>query len=359
MMKEEKEYCDIRTEENELIKAEMNHSLGKDLASENLESRSHSNSSRHEVEVNSSRLLYHSSSPDKSTDNQKYVLLKQELGSGITFIKNLLNKRRKESQKEIEQATERCKEKEKNIRAIAEKHFTQWRKIKDMSSFMGLLRRSIRYTRNFGLRVLRNYEVSHQAASRLVKRKRFTIHPSSPANLLRSVLNLVVTKYLLFILPLDMCFEFIDLSPTLKTLEVIAIFVYLASMGLKFFILREESGMTINHGASNTKRYLLGWFFFDLLSIIPLFELLFGVTIPSKQLFLLPQVLKNTYYFHTIVFTSKKCFGITHEKVKNFFRLHNLAYFSSVVLLSFIFIHTTACLWLFICRQSSNQWLSQ
>jgi hypothetical protein len=30
-----------------------------------------------------------------------------------------------------------------------------------------------------------------------------------------------------------------------------------------------------------------------------------------------------------------------------------------VLLLAFIFIHITACLWLFICRQNSSHWLSQ
>ncbi len=207
----------------------------------------------------------------------------QELDDGVKFIKALLGKRRAECEEEIRVATLKSKKREADLKLISPRNFMKWRKIKDMLAFLVVMRKYIKEARNFGIATNRKRGDERSSSSADLR-----IYDDSHLLFFTTIVSMVVWVYLVFVLPLDICFGFIDHTKSLLFLEFAICVYFFCLMILRFFTVVYRQSGNLESKSEIAKFYISTWFFLDLLSIVPLLEVIFGVKIPSKRLYLLP-----------------------------------------------------------------------
>ena len=282
----------------------------------------------------------------------------QELDDGVKFIKSLLARRRAECEEEIRVATQKSRRREADLKLLSPRNFMKWRKIKDMLAFLVVMRKYIKEARNFGIATNRK-RGDERSSSSADKKRLLRIYDDSHLLFFTTIVSMVVWVYLVFVLPLDICFGFIDHTKSLLFLEFAICVYFICLMILRFFTVVYRQSGNLESKSEIAKFYISTWFFLDLLSIAPLLELIFGVKIPSKRLFLLPQVLKNTYYFHHIADTGQKLMGVTHEKVRTVFRVNKVAFVLSIIFPIVMFTHVCSCFWLKTSDKTPVGWISK
>jgi hypothetical protein len=280
----------------------------------------------------------------------------QELDDGVKFIKSMLGRRRAECEEEIRVATLKSKKREADLKLLSPRNFMKWRKVQDMLAFLVVMRKYIKEARNSGMATHRKRGVASLSGE---KKQLLRIYDDSQLLFCTTILSMLIWVYLVFVLPLDICFDFIDHTRSLLALEFIICGYFFCLILLRFFTVVYMQTGILESKVQIAKYYMSTWLFFDLLSVVPLLELLLGINIPSKRLFLLPQVLKNTYYFHHIADTGQKLMGVTHEKVRTVFRVNKVAFILSIVFPIVMFTHVCSCFWLKTSDTSEAGWISK
>ena len=203
------------------------------------------------------------------------------------------------------------------------------------------------------------------------------INPNSIFIIILDTIIFLITFYYLIINPLYISsFTKLNVSndfPFIDILNIIMEFILIFDFILQFFRAYYDFDDNL---IKNTKKiianYLNSWFFLDLICIIPVFSL---IKIYYNDLFNFENKSTCRYFCQTdnliFLLTNLKCFKIlkilsrNQNKFVSFMEswLTDMKFFNDwgnmiyQILLSFIFLHVTACIHIFVARNSYPNWI--
>lgn len=292
----------------------------------------------------------------RSAVSTRYHNLKSELDKGIQNIRTQVKERRLICRQQLRAAFKRSKHSEQSIHNLSEKHSHKWLKIQGMSTFLCMLRQSLRDARNFGLKSSRMIELekNHQ---REEKRKPCLLYPEDDFHSFHALVLLIVTIYLVITIPLNIAFDFKDHSKILYILDLGATLYFCFDILVNFFSAFPRDMVIIDCRKEIALNYLKKWFLLDLLVVIP-----FGSIFKTENFWLgevlillrLARIL-NSSLQNTV--SKKKSRGLVEDRLKRIFADTEVAYIMKTFLVTCFFIHITSCMWVWMGSFSEPNWI--
>ena len=110
----------------------------------------------------------------------------------------------------------------------------------------------------------------------------------------------------------------------------------------------EVDGVTLDECGQIARNYLTKWFVFDLIILIPFSDIFQIQELRYKRLLMLTKMSRLMNSMFQTTESKRVSRGLLVQKFKNLFSSTTTAYILSSLMITIIFIHVTACLWVFI-----------
>lgn len=290
--------------------------------------------------------------------------LHSELDQGISLMKGLLKSRKQECHHELFIASEIAKRTDSDLKRVSPNMYHKWRKLQSMSNFLTVLRRIIHEIRHYGIKAAKNRQLSLQlktlVGDKPQLRKKCLLYPHSAIIKVRSIVYNLIIVYLLVSLPLDLAFLIKRGSNTSVLAEYIIVALLSADIMLSFFVVVQKDRILIEEHSKIAIHYLTRWFIFDLLAVVPFDLVSNDGNLRFKKLLILPRLLKHCYFtLNKLTSSSDPKPGVFIHFLKNFFAHSQSVYLVLSMILTLLFMHISACLWIYSTSDSPDQWMSR
>ena len=286
-------------------------------------------------------------------------------GKIFTEIKSFLNRRRKQTQKELLEQNERIRLKEMELKNITVNFRHKWRKLQSKTLFLSLLRRSLKNNRNFGMKpkkrrgkkevnqTLDEFEV-HESP-----KKWFIIYPEDRVHRIHVFLMVIMMIFLIIYTPLDIAFGYEDKNKALIAANWVVSAYFMLDVLLGFVMPFKQEGKLIDNLKLIAVNYAKGWLLFDLLAVFP-FDIFFDFNRARlKGLLKLPRILRIINSIMQNNDTNKRSSIAVNTKLKSIFSSSKTLFIMKSLGITAIFVHVTSCIWITISKINPDNWFDQ
>lgn len=290
------------------------------------------------------KALENAEGPDSYDDPHKEI--KQELNRRLQEIKHHLKERRQKYKQELKERILTIEKDEKVLKNISKNFRERWKKIQNKTLFLSVMRQMLRNARNFGIDTKKIPEIVDQEESK--KTKWSVIYPDGIFLKIHVMIMFIILVYLIIFFPLDIAFNLEEKNHFWVYLDASITIYFTFDIFVSLLTAFERRGQLIDENWPIAKNYLTKWFIIDLLTVVP-FDYIFPQTnFRYKRLLKVPRMLRliNSMFQNTE--SKKKTRNMVVEKLKLIFG--GTARFQIIynLITTCIFIHITACLYLFV-----------
>jgi len=275
-------------------------------------------------------------------------------------IKTFLNNRRKQTHTELKEQQEKIMEREKHLKNLTVRFAHRWRKLQSKTLFLSLMRRSLKNNRNYGMkpkgRVLSSLSMTDTEA----RSRWYIIYPEYSIHRLHVVFMVILMFFLVIYTPLDIAFNFEEGNKWLIGINWFVSAYFLLDIVLGFLVPFKKDGKLIDEPKQIAKNYLMGWFFLDFLSIIPIELFTDGNRGRFRNLLKIPRMIRIVNTVMQSNDSSKRSSSLINSKFKSIFSSSRAMYILNSLTVTVVFVHVIACVWIsLISMNDSQNWLTR
>lgn len=288
---------------------------------------------------------------------QHFKDLNNEIKTGLKEITNDLRVRKNSSKIKLRGQIRTINSKEKNLKSISNKFSSTWLKIQRKTKFLSLLRKSLRNARCFGIDPTKVKCDDKAILIRKKSRKGFVIYPDSALLKIHLTIMMLIMVYFVIFLPIDLAFNLNETSRVLYGFDLMISIYFGLDILVSFFTAFEKHGRLVTTNKAIALNYMTKWFLFDLVSVLPL-ELFFeNNNLKMKRLLKVPRMIRliNTLFQNSE--SKKSTRSMIVDKMKYLLSSAKVYHITTSLILAFLFIHVSACLWCFITNIEEVDWL--
>ena len=110
----------------------------------------------------------------------------------------------------------------------------------------------------------------------------------------------------------------------------------------------EVEGVILDECGQIARNYLSKWFLFDLIILVPFSEIFQIQELRYKRMLMLTKMSRLMNSMFQTTESKRISRNMLYQKFKNLFSSTTTAYILSSLTITIIFIHVTACLWVFL-----------
>jgi Ion transport protein len=319
----------------------------------------------HEDEDGATDMLDEMKDHSRMEDYDVHKEIKDQLNQGLNAIKRHLAYRKDKYKTELKKRIEAIQKDEAELKNISsEKYTKKWRFLQRKVSFVSIVFNSLRNIRNFGVVPMKMSKLRMTSNS---ERSTFlgihwVVYPEMLLYKLHILMMLLIMVYLIIFFPLDLAFNLDNTDPILATIDTSISIYFGIDILVSFLTAYEQDGVVVVSNKKIARNYLLKWFIVDLITVIPL-DMIFQLeNFRYKRLLKVPRLMRllNSIFQNTE--SKKKTRSLVMEKLKLVFSSSKTRMLLSILTMIMVFIHVTACLWLFIGLGAlesgdSNNWI--
>lgn len=284
-------------------------------------------------------------------DHNPHKEIKDQLNQGLNAIKRHLAFRKEKYKTELQKRIEAIQKDEAELKNISSEKYTKnWRFLQRKVSFVSIVFNSLRNIRNFGVVPMK---MSKLRMASTTERPMFlgvhwVIYPSMWPYKVHIMLMLLIMIYLIIFFPLDLAFNLDNSNPALGNLDTAITIYFGLDILVSFFTSYEQDGVMVTSNKKIATNYLMKWFIIDLITVIPL-DLIFEFdNFRYKRLLKVPRLMRLVNSIFQNTESKKKTRNLVIEKLKLVFSSSKSRMLMNILGLIIIFIHITACIWIFI-----------
>ncbi len=243
--------------------------------------------------------------------------------------------------------------KEKLLRSIASHYYSSWKLMQNKMVVLSLVRSVLKDRRKFGMLGCL-IDQSYLSTAKEDDRKRYLIYPGTKRFLLHMFFLFIFFLYVVVFFPLYLAFGHQNDTILHQIMILITLGFFVVDMGLRFITSFQENGFWVHRRREISKRYIKGYFFFDLVCAIP-FELL--VDHEQRVLFVRLIFLLRTLKIVNTVFNRTLSGNYFIDLLKRIFPSTKSFTVFSTLGLTLLTVHMMSCIWVFIpLLDSSVNW---
>jgi hypothetical protein len=275
-------------------------------------------------------------------------------------IKSFLNTRRKQTHTELKEQQQKIMEREKHLKNLTERFAHRWRKLQSKTLFLSLMRRSLKNNRNYGMKPKGKILNSLSSIDSEARPRWFIIYPEYLVHRMHVVFMVILMFFLVTYTPLDIAFNFEEEHRWLKSLNWFISAYFLLDIVLGFLVPFKKDGKLIDDPKQIAKNYLMGWFFLDFLSIIPMELFTDGNRGRFRNLLKIPRMIRIVNTVMQSNDSSKRSSSLINSKFKSILASSRAMYILNSLTVTVVFVHVIACVWIsLISMNDSQNWLTK
>lgn len=275
-------------------------------------------------------------------------------------IKTFLNTRRKQTHAELKEQQDKIMEREKHLKNLTERFAHRWRKLQSKTLFLSLMRRSLKNNRNYGMRPKGKTLNSCSSQDGEARSRWYLIYPEYLVHRVHVVLMVVLMFFLVIYTPLDVAFNFEEDHRGLERLNWFVSAYFLLDIVLGFLVPFKREGKLVDDPKQIAKNYLMGWFFLDFLSIIPVELFTDGNKGRFRSLLKIPRMVRIVNTVMQSNDSSKRSSSLINSKFKSILSSSSAMYVLNSLTVTVVFVHVIACVWIsLISLTDSENWLTK
>ncbi len=305
-----------------------------------------------------SRLSNKSIRTTSSLSRQAFKDINKEIKTGLSEIKNDLAVRKSCSKVQLKGQIQSINAKEKSLKGISNRFSQVWLKIQKKTMFLSLLRKSLRNARTVGIDPKKLHYLNKATLLVRPKRNPSVLYPKSSLYKSHIFVLLLLILYLILFYPIDIAFNLSEQSLGLFVVDNFITAYFCLDILLSFFTAFERQGVLVDNHRDIVKNYLMKWFLFDVLAVIP-FDVFFNRSnLKLKRLLKLPRLLRMLNSFTQNSESKKTTRSMISQKLKLIFSSAKAYHIASSLLFALIFIHISASFWCILLQFDDVTWLS-
>jgi hypothetical protein len=275
-------------------------------------------------------------------------------------IKTFLNNRRKQTHAELKEQQQKIMEREKHLKNLTERFAHRWRKLQSKTLFLSLMRRSLKNNRNYGMKPKGKILNSCSSNDGEARSRWYIIYPEKLIHRVHVVLMVILMFFLVIYTPLDIAFSFEEESKWLEGLNWFVSAYFLLDIVFGFLVPFKKDGKLIDEPKQIAKNYLMGWFFLDLLSIVPIERFTDGNRGRFRNLLKIPRMIRIVNTVMQSNDSSKRSSSLINSKFKSILASSRAVYVLNSLTVTVVFVHVIACIWIsLISMNDSQNWLNR
>ena len=245
--------------------------------------------------------------------------------------------------------------KEAELTNISKTQKLRWRNLQKKLLFVSLLRRSVTIARKYGI-VSSEPTMKKDFKPTVTRvRKRYIIYPDNSFLVIHALLLSFFLIYLVIFFPLDIAFDLDTKSGFFLSISILSYLYFFFDICIGFILAFERAGKIIDSPKEIIKHYLTWWLLIDIAATFPLDAIFQQGNLKINGFLKIPK----------LILIMKSIFGTGREeqeanktlsdrKLKMFFSSSRTRYAVRTLILILLFVHTTACIWIFLLRYNSK-----
>ena len=261
---------------------------------------------------------------------------------------------------ELSHLTETILVQEMTLRNVSFRQRYNWMKLQSRLLFLSLLRRSVGAARKFGILPIKPYVGAGHQPAKIKARRWYIIYPDNTFLVFHVSVLLVIMLYLVIFFPLDLAYDLDSNSDWLLGMSIFSYAYFFFDILIGFVLAFERQGSVIDEPYQIVRHYITWWFLIDLLATFPFDMILKQNNLRINNVLKIPKLILIIKSIFATTNPSQKKNKISENRLKLLFSSSRLRYVVKNISLILLFIHLSACVWIFLLRfENVDNWYTR